>query len=246
MQNISFKILILFFFLGLPIYQQAQAQDHFHKLALADSLFEQKKYSESFQIFENILIQSTQYSPGMLLKMAFIKEGLGDYSQALYYLNLYYLKTANKETLNKMKELASKHDLQGYEFSDLEYLQGLAIRYFTPISVLIITLMISLLGYIFLKKQKTLHTSWSSFVLFILLTISLLTLNNYISHYNKGLVINHNSYLMSGPSAGADMVTILKKGHRLDILGKNDTWIKVRWENQHAYIRDSQIKPVLH
>jgi hypothetical protein len=52
----------------------------------------------------------------MLLKMAFVKEGLGDYSNALYYLNLYYLKTYDKKVLKKMENLAERyHKLEGYE-----------------------------------------------------------------------------------------------------------------------------------
>ena len=72
-----------------------QAQGPVETLAIADSLFEARKYTESFKIYQEIHGQN-QGSPSMLLKMAFIKEGLDDYPAALYYLNQYYLFTSNE------------------------------------------------------------------------------------------------------------------------------------------------------
>ena len=43
----------------------------------------------------------------MLLKMAYIQEGLNHVGQALYYLNLYYLASKDKSVLGKMEELAN-------------------------------------------------------------------------------------------------------------------------------------------
>src|SRR5690349_20074349 len=66
----------------------------------ADSLFQQKRYTQSFEIY-NKLFQSRQYSPAMLLKMAYVQEGLNRISQSAYYLNLYYLATQDESALTK-------------------------------------------------------------------------------------------------------------------------------------------------
>ena len=42
----------------------------------------------------------------MLLKMAYIQEGLEQYPEALYYLNLYYNQNPSKKVLAKMETLA--------------------------------------------------------------------------------------------------------------------------------------------
>src|SRR5690349_2721164 len=88
-------------------------------LQRADSLFQQKRYTQSFEIY-NTLFQSHRYSPAMLLKMAYVQEGLNRISQSAYYLNLYYLATQDESALTKLGELADKYRLEGYEPSRFE------------------------------------------------------------------------------------------------------------------------------
>src|SRR5688572_27345504 len=74
------------------------------RLKTADSLFQSRQYIQSFEHYEQILKQN-QYTPAMLLKMAYVQEGLKHNGLALYYLNLYYLTTRDKTALEKMSEL---------------------------------------------------------------------------------------------------------------------------------------------
>ena len=78
----------------------------------------------------------------MLLKMAFIKEGLGDYTNALYYLNLYYLKTYNKRVLKKMENLAEQNKLSGYNYDDVEFFLNIYHKFQFQIDLLILTLIL--------------------------------------------------------------------------------------------------------
>ena len=80
------------------------------QLIHADSLFEANKYTESFEVYNTVLEQG-DYTPGMLLKMAFIKEGLGDVSGAMYFLNQYYNLTSNKKVLAKLEEIARRWEI---------------------------------------------------------------------------------------------------------------------------------------
>ena len=82
------------------------------KLFEADSLFRSKKYTESKSIFSEITATG-KASPALLLKMAYIDEGLGDYVQALFHLNSYYSMTSNEQALDKMRSIAEKKDLSG-------------------------------------------------------------------------------------------------------------------------------------
>ncbi len=56
----------------------------------------------------------------MLLKMAYVHEGLNHTGQALYCLNLYYLATKDQRALDKMEALATKFGLEGYKNSDFD------------------------------------------------------------------------------------------------------------------------------
>ena len=72
--------------------------------------------------------------------------------------------------------------------------------------------------------------------------ILLFYLLNFGVSFEKGIIIDPQTYLMTGPSGGADVIGIIEKGHRVEILGTDGVWIKIRWENQEVYVRNSKIK----
>ena len=120
------KSFIVFFLL---IGQVANSQSIKNEISLADSLFEKRKFTESLEIYENIIVEK-KASPAMLLRMAYIYEGLDDLSSALISLDHYYKITADKKVLNKMKELADQNELEGYDTSDWGYLINFYIKFF--------------------------------------------------------------------------------------------------------------------
>jgi tetratricopeptide (TPR) repeat protein len=87
----------------------------------ADTLFRARRYTESLRTYEQILQGSGQATPAMLLRMAFIEEGLGRYTEALYYLNLYYRRQPRQAVAVKMEDMAARYNLAGYQFSDLDF-----------------------------------------------------------------------------------------------------------------------------
>jgi len=86
---------------------QTFSQPESDVLNKADSLFTAHKFTQSFELFDSIY-RHKKASPAMLLKMAYIKEGLGDFTLAQYYLNEYYLATNNDLALTKMEKLSKK------------------------------------------------------------------------------------------------------------------------------------------
>src|SRR5688572_873023 len=84
------------------------AQTSGFRLQTADSLFRTKRYTQSLEHYEEILRQK-QYSAAMLLKMAYVYEGLNQIGSAMYYLNLYHIATNDKSVIEKMNELATKY-----------------------------------------------------------------------------------------------------------------------------------------
>jgi uncharacterized protein YgiM (DUF1202 family) len=47
---------------------------------------------------------------------------------------------------------------------------------------------------------------------------------------------------MKGPSPGADVVDVISTGNRVDILGKDDVWVKISWNDNEAYIKEFNLK----
>lgn len=232
------KLLIHILFLVLLFTPKSFAQGPFVQLHRADSLFESKKYIESFEIYHQILDSSDQYSPRMLLRMAFIKEGLGDYTSALYYLNLFYFYNPDKEVLKKMEEIGLKYKLTGYNYTDLDYFISIYNEYYNYILISLIAF--SLAYFIYMLVNRRTKSSLRPFYFIVMLVVAF-----YVSNFNltppKGIIANSGVHLMSSPSAGATLVDIVDKGHRVTILSKEDIWYKINWNGTQAYIRENNL-----
>ena len=234
-----FKVVILgiMILIGSPL----AAVDMTTQLNQADSLFRSGKYTESFDIYNTVYEQS-HYTPSMLLKMAYIKEGLGDISGALYFLNVYYNVTSNKKVLTKVGEIAQENQLTGYEFTDFDFFLNLYHRYQLQALGLVLVIVFLLFARIILLKRKTHQRPISSGIAFLIAVAGFLYLLNYDLGQNKGIIIDQQTYLMAGPSGGADVVGIIERGHRVNIVGIQGIWVKIIWDNQEVYIRSSKIK----
>lgn len=244
-QNLVFKIIRFTALILVFISGSLSAQEINPELAHADSLFAQKKYTQSFEIYHTLLQSEGKASPAMLLKMAYIREGLGDFANALYYLNLYYLRTHNKRALRKMEDIAQKHDLQGYQFTDLEFFMNIFHRYYFTVILVLSSLLVLLLAYMVYKKRR-LHERPGFSLFYTVLTLLLLFyVVNFGKAYHQGIIIHPNTFLMAGPSAGSKLIAIAGQGHRLRVKGKKDVWVKVEWEDQDAYVRENNLMEIM-
>jgi uncharacterized protein YgiM (DUF1202 family) len=189
------------------------------------------------------ILSQKEYTPAMLLKMAYIEEGLNRAGQALYYLNLYYLATNDKMVLTKMEELASRNRLDGYENSDADIALALYYDYRQQITLGLTAMAIFLLSLIYYRRregQRPVATSVLLFTLLILLAVHL----NLGDQNDTGIVGEPNTYLMDGPSAGATVIAVIDEGHRVEIVGKTDVWYEILWNGNHAYIKENSLLPV--
>ena len=243
-QNRTQKLFFIFLISSLSISFSAFCDTPKEKLILADSLFDQKKYTQSFELYNEIQKSNQKTSPAMLLKMAFIKEGLGDYTNALYYLNLYYLKTYNKKALKKMENLAEQNKLSGYNYDDVEFFLNLYYQYQLQIDLLVAGLMFMFFGILIYQKRTKKLSPGLPRVVYICLLLTLLIINNFARERTKAIVTASEAYLMKGPSPGADVVEVISQGHRVDILDQDDVWVKISWNEEDAYIKAFNLKPV--
>ena len=222
-------------------YVTAAAQPATQLLIQADTLFGRKQYIKSFSLYEQILTNTGQATPAMLLRMAFIREGLGDYTQALYYLNLYYRQKPRQSVALKMEELANRHNLKGYQFSDADFFFIWYDRYYEYLVAALLLLSGLLLITVTRKKllgRFVLSRHGIGLMLLLLLNLGLLNLR---FDARTAIVARENAYLMSAPSAGARLVHISRKGNRLPVSGRQDIWLKTEWNGQTAFVRQQHV-----
>lgn len=237
------QYLVVFFlsFLVCAPNLLAQEQKPAYLLERADELFEQEKYTQALEVYTKILELNKEASPRMLMRLAFIHEGLDNYTEALYYLSLLYRYAPDNQTLLHMEEIAQRYRLKGYEHSDFDFLRALYHAYFFEIVLLFLFFALSGLVYFLLQTLVWHQVVWAYRAFLLLFLVFAFTAIS-THHTNKQVIIRkNNSYLMSDASGGASLRAVLNKGHRLEILNQQDIWYQVEWEGKLAYIRASQV-----
>lgn len=242
MQNPFSKFTIYIFLFLVTGTQVAKSQSVNSQLNAADSLFQTRKFTESLSIYDNLLETTGKASPAMLLKMAYINEGLENYGEALYHLNNYYSITSDQRVLTKMRDLAATLGLEGYETSNLDYALKIYTEYRFILVAFFTALGLLILGIIYRQKQKHGKAAPSLGLALFFVMIVALYLTNYSGTSPKGIISSANAYLMTGPSAGSDLVEVVGEGHKVEIIDQQDIWVEIRWKEQRAFIRESNIK----
>lgn len=240
--NKFLKNLIIIFLAFFTLQLNAQDVNSEKLLSRADSLFLNNKYTESFLLYEQILDKDQMASPQMLMKMAYIKEGLGDHSNALYYLDLYYQKTADKRARNKMQSIAEENDLKGFQSGDTQFFLGKLNEYYLEFNVGAVLLALFFASIGIYRKLKAKPNAPVYLVISLLLVLALAYVTNFTTDQSEGIIIENHAYLMTGPSAGADLIEVVQKGHRVKILDEDGLWVKVNWDGRTAYIKASKIR----
>ncbi|MEQ9300523.1 MAG: hypothetical protein RIF33_18260 [Cyclobacteriaceae bacterium] len=220
---------------------QAQASDEGNKLSSADSLFALGKYTESYTLYSELYNDDGRYSPQMLLKLAYITEGLGEYEKGLYYLQSYYRKTFDDLALDKMQKLSETYGLAGYERNDLNYVRDKIGRYFNEIVYTLLLIQSFLLLLIAYKKYRLKSKPLYSLVSSMLVILTLFVVINFFGEDHNAIIAKNNAYLMKGPSAGSDLMTIVDKGHKVTLLDKGEVWSQIKLNGDIVFIRSNHL-----
>jgi hypothetical protein len=243
MQRPFLKFLPVFMLLIFSAFHSATAQTSHFRLQTADSLFQAKRYTQSLEHYEEILLQK-QYTPAMLLKMAYIYEGLNQIGSAMYYLNLYYIATNDKSVIAKMDELATKYDLQGYEITDSDRLWTFYLGSHLYISLALAALSILMVSVMYRSRFKLHQRPIGSAIGVAAFVILLFVHQQFGSERARGILSDASTYLMDGPSAAASVIDIVGDGHRVNVIGKKDVWMKIEWDDEVAFVKQNSIRPV--
>ena len=233
---IRFYSLFVFIFMS---FRLPAAQNNL--INQADSLFEQKQFTESFELYHQIYHEQQMASPQMLLKMAFIKEGLNDHMLALYYLIKYYQLTYDEDVLQKIASLAEENELYGYEYDDFTFFMNFYQKYRSIIIYLFLFLSLVFLIITLLVKVYRKRLSINLLILCMVMLVGYAITLNVDPQGNYLIVEKRNSPLMSGPSSASNVYSFLEKGHRLEISGQKDNWFKVHWNNRDLFIKKENV-----
>jgi hypothetical protein len=237
------KVKILFLALAL-VSQVAYAQLFDYELNVADSLFAQNKFTESFEIYRVLLEEGRVTSPAMLLKMAYIKEGLKEIDFALYYLTLYHQATADSGATEKMESLASKHRLQGYDITTTRRIINEISPWLKSLKMAAMSLLGLLLVITVWTYRKNLRPAPFPAIMCLVLGVLLFVFTNYDFLPETGITTGKQVYFMQEASSAAPVIEITGAGHRLEVLGRKDVWYRVKWRGKTAYIRDIDLAMV--
>jgi uncharacterized protein with PQ loop repeat len=243
MQRGYLKFLALTGLLIMFFSVQAFSQTSSHRLRTADSLFQTKRYTQSFDHYDQMLKQN-QFTPAMLLKMAFIKEGLLQIGESMYYLNLYFIATHDESALDKMNELASKYNLEGYEASETDKLLTNYYDNYNYISMAVVALLVLAFALTYFTRFRLKRKPIVSFALVAFFAATLFIHLFYGERIQTGIITNASTYLMAGPSSAANVVEIINDGHKVEVIGQKDVWLKIKWAGDVVYVKRNTVVPI--
>jgi len=212
-------------------------------LEKADSLFGSRQYTQALDLYQSLRAQNV-WSPAMLLKMAYIEEALGRLGESLYYVNLYYIASHDPQALIKMEEMADKKHLEGYGEDSFEPVRTTLREYYLQISGLLVAVSLLITAILVNRARQKKKPSIALTLLVVILAATLYAHANYSWQFNRVIISHPGTYLMSGPSSASSVVEIIGEGHQLQVTGKQDVWLRVKWRNSDAYVKDFLVRSV--
>ena len=206
------------------------------RLRQADSLFATGRYEASGPVYRRQVWQNRRASPAMLLKLAYVQQQLGHYPAALLYLSLAQARQPRVRTWQQMTTLAAQHRLVGYPATWQQELRVQAQRYYYPgLQGLLGTVVVLA---VWLLWRRSPRGAWLGYAAYVAVVGTYLHL---LHPKPVGLVARPGAALMAGPSAGAAWLSTAALGDRLPVLGHQDIWYRVEWQQRVAFVRGADL-----
>jgi tetratricopeptide (TPR) repeat protein len=241
MQAYYLKKIIFFLILNVTFLQLTKSQSDVTILVKADSLFKMENYNAAELFYEESLQKLKNPSNVLFLKLASIKERKGDFLKSMYYLNKAYELSPSEKILAKLNEMATLHELKGYELSDFNFLILFYKQYSGFLVALLMILGIYIFVILFIKKYKSNYTPLNQKVFLVAYLFGVGLLLNLPDKYHQGIINHDGVFLHLEPSSAAPIVGSIDKGNRLNVLGGNDIWRRVIWNDKFLYLKESDI-----
>ncbi|WP_166648167.1 hypothetical protein [Hymenobacter sp. UV11] len=200
----------------------------------ADLLFEKGDYAAAVPRYRAQIWQRQQVSPRLLLRMAYAQHQLRHYPAELLYLNLAQARQPRLSTWRQLVAVAQRQRLVGYPSTWQQELRVQALRYYYPgLQGLLMGAVVAAI-LLLLRRGRSGRGTWLAYAAYLLGTGAYLVL---LRPEPVGVVTHAGSALMAGPGAGAAWLSTAAPGDRLPVLGHDDIWLRVRWQERVAYLR---------
>ncbi|WP_265990310.1 SH3 domain-containing protein [Larkinella insperata] len=203
----------------------------------ADSLFAAGRYEPAVNAYEFHLKNGYKPTDPMLLKLAYGWEKQGDVARMLYYLQVYFDRRPDEAVLKKMHEVAIQNNLRGYETDDLNYFYLFYKQYGLYLTVGLVLLGTYAFGIFWMKHRNREASRRRHKVIVLAYLTALLLLINLPEGYQSGIVNRDRVLLRRDPSAAAPVADVIQRGNKVNILGSQDIWLRVFWNDGLYYIR---------
>lgn len=233
----------------LPIQNLFAEQAIQNVYSKADILFSQKKYREALHEY-TLLKDSAIIHENLYYNMAVCEAALRNPGNALYYLELSDLCTANHDANLDLRNLLIESNQLDYEYANKNLIvyiinSKIILPIMWVLAIFSIALLIFMLYYRLIKKQ-TLTNKWSimSWTLFIVgIIISMITYANNIDTSPKRAIIKYNkTEIKSTPDDNSGNNYVLDAGNCFRITDKIGQWYKLEnANNKNGWVAENKL-----
>lgn len=237
--RLTLSISLLFCGLIMPATGLAGIID---SLRRADSLFAVGNQVGAARLYETALANGHTATDPMLLKLASAAEQQNNIPRLLYYLEVYFNHHPdNAPLLHKMNDIVRNNNLGGYETDDLNYFYRF-YRQYSPYFLLFLLIPASYAFSVLMLKARRKQTipqrqKWVVSVYLLLL----LVFANLPDGVRSGITNHDRVLLRTDPSAAAPVAEVIGRGHKVNILGTKDIYLRILWHNELYFIRRDEV-----
>ncbi|AQG78352.1 hypothetical protein [Spirosoma montaniterrae] len=232
------KIRLFFWFIAVTITAQAIPID---SLRRADSLFAVGNQDEAARLYVSILADGHTATDPMLLKLASAAERQDDVPRLLYYLQVYFERHPDDAVLRKMNDIALANNLTGYETDDLNYFYLFYRKYGIYILLFLLIPAAYVFSVMIIKAMRKEPVARSQQWVMLLYLFLLLVFVNLPESFQSGITSHDRILLRTDPSAAAPVAEVIGRGHKVNILGSKDIYLRVLWHNKLYYLRRDMV-----
>jgi len=200
----------------------------------ADSLFEQGQFGAVLPLYRAQIWQQQQVSTRLLLRLAYAEHQQMHYAAEILYLNMALVRQPRLSTWRQLANLAQRQRLVGYPTTWQQEIRVQTQRYYYPVLQGLLSVAVLLAVGLLLRRKRSSRGVWIVYSIYLLGISAYLYLLRPVS---TSIVARPGVALMAGPGAGAAWLSTAAPGDRLPILGRQDIWLRVRWQERVAYVR---------
>jgi hypothetical protein len=200
----------------------------------ADSLFEQGQFGAVLPLYRAQIWRQRQVSARLLLRLAYAEHQQAHYAAELLYLNMALARQPRLSTWQQLASLAQRQRLVGYPTTWQQEVRVQVQRYYYPVLQGLLSGSVLLAVGLLVRRRRTSRGAWLAYGAYLLGTGAYL---HMLRPVPTGIVARSGVALMAGPGAGAAWLSTAAPGDRLPVLGHQDIWLRVSWQERIAYVR---------